>query len=69
MVNSQGVLLRHPKNENKGNRDKHRINSIFAEMTAVVEISATVMILHQQEFVSEEEDRACGIVCHGWWQW
>jgi hypothetical protein len=51
------------------NRDKCRIDSILAEMTAVAENSATLTSLHQQEFVSEKEDRASGIVCHGWWQW
>jgi hypothetical protein len=51
------------------NRDKHQIDSILAEMTAVAENSATLMSVNQQEFVSEEEDRASGIVCHRWWQW
>jgi hypothetical protein len=50
-------------------KDKHQIGSILAGMTAVAENSATLRSLHQQEFLSAEEDWASGIVCHGWWQW
>ncbi len=69
MLNSQGVLQRQPKNENKAQQGQTQSDSILAEMTAVVENSATLTSLYQQEFVSEEENRAIGIVCHGWWQW
>ena len=46
-------------------RDKRQLDSILADMTAVAENSAPLVSLYKQEFVSEEEDRASRIVCHG----